>query len=315
LEVTGKATTLDETISTLGAGQSKAIPLTLTARQGGKFGFQVAAAGEGRLAAVPQSATVTVKEAQLSLSVHGPARGYVGQEATWELVVRNTGEVPMTGIVVKATLPPEIGSAKASDGGRVAGKQVVWDVGTAPPRREKPLTLTGICNNPAHRAVVTATASGKPDGGRDGATRPAPAAKPVEAAVEIVGVPALQLSVKDSKDPAPVGDRVTYTVRVKNAGTLAARKVEVVADLPAGLKPTRGTGPGREAVVNGPKVTFPALDALAPGAEATFVIEAEARLPGDARVAVEVRTASQAQALHALEPTRIIAGESRPLDR
>jgi len=56
------------------------------------------------------------------------------------------------------------------------------------------------------------------------------------------------------------------------------------------------------------------LDTLAPGAETTFVIEAEARLPGDARFAVEVRSPSQAQPLRAVEPTRVVAKESRPFE-
>ena len=60
--------------------------------------------------------------------------------------------------------------------------------------------------------------------------------------MEIVGVPALQLSVKDTADPVAVGERTTYLVRGENAGTEAAREVEVVADLPAALRPNAGTG-------------------------------------------------------------------------
>src|SRR3954447_25702628 len=99
LEAAGK-TTLDETIDSLGAGQSKTIALPLSSARGGKFGVEVAAAGERGLAAVPQSVTVNVKEVQLALSAHGPAKGYVGQEATWQLVIRNTGDVPFTNVVV-----------------------------------------------------------------------------------------------------------------------------------------------------------------------------------------------------------------------
>jgi hypothetical protein len=62
-------------------------------------------------------------------------------------------------------------------------------------------------------------------------------------------------------------------------------------------------------------VAFPALDSLAPGAEATFVVEAEAAIVGDARCQVEVRSASQKEALSAVEPTRIVPAQNRPFDR
>jgi uncharacterized repeat protein (TIGR01451 family) len=171
-----------------------------------------------------------------------------------------------------------------------------------------------MCNNVSTRAVLSATLTGDPAGASRPPARSAGAGHPVEAAIEIVGVAALQMSVKDSSDPVAVGQRVTYTVRVKNAGTRAAKQVRVSAEVPEALRPTRGTGPGAAATVAGPKVTFPAVDALAPGAEATFVIEAEARLPGDARFAVEVRSPSQAQPLRAVEPTRVVAKDSRPFE-
>ena len=78
------------------------------------------------------------------------------------------------------------------------------------------------------------------------------------------------------------------------------------------MKPTRGTGPGAKAAIAGQTVTFPAIDTLGPGAEASLVIEAEARIAGDAQIDVTVRSPSQAQPLRAVEPTRIIPSESRP---
>jgi hypothetical protein len=160
--------------------------------------------------------------------------------------------------------------------------------------------------------------TGTPVPDRDGATRPKPVgpARPTETALEIVGVPALQVSVKDSVDPVVVGGRTTYLVRVKNAGTEAARQVEVVAEVPQSLRPTRGTGPGANATIADKKeafqLVFPPIDTLAPGAEASLVIEAEARIAGAAQLDVTVKSPSQSQPLRAVEPTRIIPKESSP---
>lgn len=317
LETTGRSSSLDETIPSLGTGQSKSILLSLTARTAGKFAIQAAAACERGHAAIPQTATVEVKSAQLSVSAHGPAQGYVGQEANWQLVVRNTGGVPMSNVVVKATLPPEVGFVKATDGGRASGKQVTWELGTVVARQDKTIAVTGICNTPAPRARLAVTVTGAPGTRGDGRSAGKTVApdRATEATIEIVGVAALQLSVKDSADPVPVGQRTTYLVRVKNTGTQAARRVEVVVLVPESLRPTRGTGPGPAATVAGQKVTFPPVETLAAGAEASLVVEAEGRLPGDGRVEVTARCASQAQPIRAVEPTRVIASESRPFDR
>ena len=313
LETANRASSLDEPIASIPAGQSRTIPLSLLAQRRGQFGIEVKAAGERGLTAVPQSATIEIKDAQLSVSAHGPSRGYVGQEVTWELVIQNGGDVALTNVVVKATLPAEVAFVRASDGGRVSGKQVVWDAGTAPRRQEKSLRITAICNTPTKHAALSATVSGTPttDNDRD---RPKPVGtkRPAEAALEIVGLPALQLSMKDSVDPVLVGQRTTYLVRVKNAGTSPARRIEVVAEMPMSLRPTRGTGPGANATIDAQKVTFPAIDTLAPGAEASLVIEAEARIAGETQLDVQVRSPSQTQPLRAVEPTRIIPSESQP---
>ena len=141
-----KSSPLDQTIPSLPAGQSKSITFPVVATKGGKLAFQAEATAEGGLVAAPQLASVEVDDVQLSLSAHGPVRGYVGQEVTWNLIVQNPGKVPLENVVVRASLPAEVRFVKASDGGRVMGRNVVWDLGTAPAQREWPLTVTGVCD-------------------------------------------------------------------------------------------------------------------------------------------------------------------------
>jgi uncharacterized repeat protein (TIGR01451 family) len=312
LETTSKQTRLEETVASLAPGQSKTIALPVSARRAGKLSIQAGAATSD-LAATPQTAAVDVQDAQLSVSVHGPAQGYVGQEITWQLVVRNSGEVPLGNVVVKSTLPPEVTFLRATDGGRISGKQVVWDLGDAPANQERTIAITGTCANLASRAVVSATVAGTPRAERDGVVRtvslvkPIGSTKPAEAALEITGVPALQMSVKDSEDPINVGQRTTYVIKVKNAGTMAAKRVEVQAEVAANImRAIRATGPGQAGKIDGQRVTFPAIDSLAPNAEASFVVEVEGLIPGDARFRAEVRSPVLAQPLRAEEPTRIL---------
>jgi uncharacterized repeat protein (TIGR01451 family) len=306
---------LDETVGTLAAGQSKTATLTVSARRGGDLTVQATASGTGGLIALPEMATVTVHEPELTVSLHGPGRGYVGQELTWKLVVRNVGDVPLRGVELRADLPAEVRLIKATQGGRSSGRQVAWDLGTAPPRQERTVEVTAVCERLTDRAAVRATAAAAPAAEAGGASRPPSKARrvgpdrPVESPLEILGIPALQLSVKDAKDPIATGERTTYTVRVRNAGTVAARSVEVTAEVPKNLRPVRATGPGPAGRIEEERVAFPAVETLAPNAEASFVIEVEGRIPGDARLRVEARSALLTQPLRAEEPTRVLGQE------
>jgi uncharacterized repeat protein (TIGR01451 family) len=312
---------LDQTVASLSPGQSKTVTISVSAKRGGKHAIQVGAVADGKPVAVPQEATIEVQDAQLGLTAHGPSRGYVGQEVTWQLVARNNGDVPLSRVVVRATLPPEVTLVKASDNGRINQRQIVWDLGTAPAQQERAITITIRCDKAAAKALLTATASASPMVDREGGGRtvslvkPLGPDRPVEAALEIIGVPALQVSVKDANDPVAVGQRTTYTIRVKNAGTIAARNVQVSAEAPNLLKVFRATGPNSAGRINSEKdrttIAFPAIESLAPNAESTFVVEVEGLVPGDARFRAEVRSMMQAQPLRAEEPTRVLGRESR----
>lgn len=317
LEAANKTDRVEETIAVLPPGGTKTVSLPISATRGGSFGLRAEAGADGNLTAAPQAATVDVREVQLSVSTHGPGRAYVGQEATWTFVVRNTGDVGLGAVVVKATLPPEMRFVSATDGGRATGRQVVWNLGSAPARQERDVGVTVACDRLAVRTLVGATVTASPVVEGDGAARPVSLVKPltgrsVELPVEIIGIPALQISVKDADDPVAVGQATTYTIRVKNSGTLAARQVIVSADVPTIMRPVRATGPGKAGQIDGQKVVFPALESVAPNAETVFVVGVEGRAPGDARFRAEVRSVLLAQPLRAEEPTRVLGHTSGP---
>jgi len=201
----------------------------------------------------------------------------------------------------------------------------VWDLGSLRGREAATLSVTGTCDQLSAPTSLTATAVARPaaSGNRDPRTKSTPKTvvpdRPTEVEFEIMGIPALQMSVKDSTDPVALGKRTTYTIRVKNTGSLAAKKVVVSAEAPESvetrelkMKPVKATGPGSQGRIDRNLVTFPPIDSLAPNAEATFVIEVEALMPGDARFRAEVRGGLLSQPLRAEEPTRILGPESRP---
>ena len=61
---------------------------------------------------------VDVRHAQLTLTKTGPAARYVGRPAIWDIRVANPGDVPLTNVIVRDQLPPELASSSATDGGQ-----------------------------------------------------------------------------------------------------------------------------------------------------------------------------------------------------
>ena len=321
LETAPNSDVLNESIDYLDAGASKTIPMPVTGKKGGKFQLQAGAIADGNLRAAPQSATVEIREAALTVTAHGLSQAYVGQEVSWELVVRNQGDVPMNNVALKATLPPEISFVSATDGGEGTDKDVVWKVGALPARQERKYTVTGLCEKRIEKATLLAAVRGDPAiSGADGSSRtvslvkPVTGGKPIESSLQILGVPAIQVSIRDSVDPVNVGGRLTYTVKVKNAGTQEATKVDVRMELSSQLKTYRAVGAGANGQVDGQSIRFPVIQTLAPGAEALFTIEADAENPGNARLRVEASSPSIKQPVRAEEPTRILS-KAEPYNR
>ena len=113
--------------------------------------------------------------------------------------------------------------------------------------------------------------------------------KDAQAVLEIFGLPALRTEVDQTGNPAPVGQKVTYTVKVTNQGTLPASDIDVSAIVPAEMKLTDAKGP-TQPDVKGQVVSFPKAAPLAPGQTMAYTIEVQAIKTGDVRFRVEMRS-------------------------
>lgn len=311
-QVRGEKNVVDTNIEKLEAGQSKTIDVPATALKGGKLAIQAGASSANAGNATPRSAVVEVQDTGLAVQVLPPRLAYVGQEVTWSVIVRNTGQTQLGGLVVKAEIPPGVTFKKASDDGRLNGNSVEWNLGTAPAQAERALSVSGVCEKPASKAVLIARATGDPMQERNGIVRTVSLVKPLgqdvkaEGGVEVLGLPTLQLSIKDSADPAELNRQMTYTIRVRNGGTLIANGVDVVADIPRQMKVIRAVGPSGKATIDGNRVTFPSLDGIGVAKEEVFTIDVEPIATGDSRIRVEVRSQFSKNPTVGEEPTRIL---------
>jgi uncharacterized repeat protein (TIGR01451 family) len=300
LEAPQNAKTLTLALGNLAPGDSKNIPLTLTPRQPGRLVARVTATADGGLSDSAEHA-VQVQQAQLTLSVFGPKKRYVGGAAEWDLRVTNAGDVPLTNVMVRGRLPSELRFQSATQGGQPGNGEVLWRLGTLQAHEQRILQMTTVAEKLTPAAVLVAEATADP-GLRTQA----------QASLEIVGIPALRLEVVDEGDPVEVGKTVTYRIEVTNTGSLPAKQVEIKAFLPAELQvvPGKATGPTL-ATVAGQTITFAPVD-VDPQRTVRYLIEARGLRPGDVRFRTEMRSQALDQPVMEEESTTIYEPQTRP---
>jgi uncharacterized repeat protein (TIGR01451 family) len=292
-EPSTRANPLELPLGTVAAGETKNVPLTLVPRRTGKFTTHVTATAEPNLKTETQR-TITVQTAQLSISKTGPKARYVDQSVTWDILVKNPGDVAASNVVVRDQLAPELGFTNASELGQYLNGEVVWNLRTLGPREQKVLQVTARCLKRAERVVNVAVVSADPG-----------IQEQAEATLAILGVPAFGLEVTKSGDPALVGGKVTYKIAVTNNGSLTANQVTITATVPKDkLQVTNTDGPAKPKI-DGDRVIFPAVDALQPKQTLYYTIETTALQAGDVRFRVELGSTSLSAPVIKEESTNI----------
>jgi uncharacterized repeat protein (TIGR01451 family) len=263
LEHETKLNPVESKVGTLAPGESRTVALALTPRQVGALTNTVTARAEGGLTDSARL-TVAVKRAEVALRNTGPAWRYVGRPADWSVELENKGEIPLTNVVVRDALPPEVAFQQASDGGTPQGNQVGWTLGTLAPGEKRRLTVTTVCKALTPSATMVATVTADPAIDARAATT-----------LEIRGLPAVRMKVADRDDPVDVGKQTEYRVEVTNQGSLPAEDVRVTAVVPDEMRVLDAKGPAA-GKVEGQRVTFPPVNSLAPGQSVVYTIAVQA---------------------------------------
>src|SRR6185295_5019966 len=101
--------------------------------------------------------------------------------------------------------------------------------------------------------------------------------------VLVEGLAAIKFEVRALEDPIEVGGETGYEIRVVNQGTKAATNVQVVAEMPAGLKFISAEGETQHKTQQG-RIVFEPLQQLAPKADTVYRLRAQGTQAGDQRV-------------------------------
>lgn len=271
--------TLEIPVGDLPAGQTKEVQARVKPARTGEFSSRAVAASESDKA---QSAAVTtvVREPKLALSVDGPQWEYLGQPVSYRVTVTNTGDGPARDAVLTFEAPEWAGEVRGRELGVLApGQSRSFNV-TLPATRAGELPLAAAANAFCAEAVSES------------------------ASVEIRTISALLLETVDNNDPVRIGETTTYQIVVKNQGFGQARDVQLTATLPEGLAFTGATG-ASEVTAEGQELTFAPLATLAPGAIASWWVEAEAQQPGYVQFEVRLNSSMLPEPAIEQEPTRL----------
>lgn len=236
----------------------------------------------------------------------------IGDRLLYTIVVKNTGKSAGRDVVVRDAAPAQLGTLEAGQGGRVTGQNVEWNGTTTPalailaPGASTTLTLRGSVlaatpNGTAIRnqAFVTSREVTTGVGSDDPATPARGDATLITLATPDFSKSTLDYLDENGGDVNP-GDRVTYTLLVRNTGARDATSVVVSDAIDPNLTEVTADNGGRIAngVITWSPQTTPALALVAQNGVVTLTVRA--RVKELLRNGVVVR--NQAQLGHADDP-------------
>jgi uncharacterized repeat protein (TIGR01451 family) len=274
-------------IGELGPGMAKQVTVSSKAMARGEQ-QNVATANASNADSVKAECATLVQQSGLDITKSGTKEQFLGRNATYDIVVSNTGDTTLTGVSVTDTAPAETRIVSAS-GASVSGNTATWQLSElkAGDKQSFNVVLTSgtpgtHCNNVALRSSDNLTGS-------------------AEACTLWKGVAAILLQTQDDPDPIQIGETTTYTIRVTNQGTADDTNVKVVAKFQKEVDPVSAAG----GTVDGKTVTFPAIPRLAPKQVVTYTIIGKGVATGDHRLSVELTSAMLTEPVTHEESTHV----------
>jgi uncharacterized repeat protein (TIGR01451 family) len=236
-------------IGNMDAGQTLKSSVVLKADKEGTLVNCATVSADARVCA-----SVIVGKPVITIDKSGPETAVLGQDVTYNIVVKNTGSAVAKSVVV--TDPVPTGMSHNSGKG-----ELTFDVGDLAPGQSKPLAVTFKANQRG-KICNAATANSSNAG------------KVSDDACTTVLVPGLKVDKTGTKEQI-LGRNADYEITVSNTGDTTLSNV-TVSDL-APVETSIVTAPG--ATITGNKATW-TIASLAPGAKATQSVKLTSKTAG-----------------------------------
>jgi hypothetical protein len=252
-------------LGNLGPGEEKNIQVELIARSAGALDLAASVSGDGNLQDAA-SKKITVRRAQIDISLAGPATKYAGSNANYQITVENSGDAIAQDVYAAIGLPSGVQYLSGVEAAEKIEGGMRWAVGALPPGGKR--TYTIACQlNTAGSIQLEAGARGAGD---------LADADTIQTNVETVAD--LVLTVEDPQGPLPIGQDVNYKIVVRNRGSKTATNLDLVMHFSNGIEPT--SAEGRDHKINPGEVAFDTIGQLDPNEEMVFHVTARASIPG-----------------------------------
>ncbi|MDA7866619.1 DUF11 domain-containing protein [Verrucomicrobia bacterium] len=253
-------------IGTLEPGQTRQVSVNAQAARTGTFTNRVQVTSAQGVTAEDEVTTRVLSPA-LQISCEAPSVRFIGRPVEVCFNVTNPGNAIAENVFIEGLIP-EGGSVRGvTEGGRVAGDRIRWNLGALAPGENKTVcaqVVFGVGGN--FRLAGQAQAD---------------CIDPVGTAceTEIKGVPGVLLEVIDIEDPIEVGSTDTYEIAVTNQGTAFDSNISIVCTLEPSQEFVSATGATQGTEVEPLIVKFVPLPSLAPKQTARWrvVVKAVAR--------------------------------------
>ena len=286
-----QGTTIEAHIPLLGAGESKTLPLRVSAVAPGTHFCRLIAVATAHEHVTTQSA-IRIVEPRLELRLNGPSKCLVRSEAIYEIVLSNPGTAETEPLTLYIHLPPWLDLVQAGEGGTYQAdhRYVIWHL---PPLAAGASRSVGIKvrANAAGEGILRGVVQTTPPAVQGAAAAPASVSRTLQArselAVRAEGVPALRFDVFDVEDPVLVGQEAVYEIRLVNQGTGPCQQIHLVAVLPEGAEYKGSSGPTAIRQEDN-RLIFVPLASLPVRGEAVYRLRIRGTLPGDARLRVHL---------------------------
>jgi uncharacterized repeat protein (TIGR01451 family) len=277
-------------VGDLAPNQSKAIPVTLKAVKRGKF-CNNAIAVATNVGKVSDDACTTVVQPGLKIVKSTTDNQLlINRTASYDIEVSNTGDTPLTGVVVSDSAAAET-SIVSAQGGSINGNTATWNIGPLGVGQKRTLNVKIMSKTPGRFCNTASVTSG--EGLKDSS----------QACSEWIGVTGVAVEVVDDPDPIQVGETTTFTIRVTNQGsTIAIQDLVIKAFFPEETTPSTASGGG---TVSGKNVTWPPVASVPAKQTVTYTIQAKGVKAGDSRMRVEVTTRVRQTPITELESTTV----------
>ena len=161
----------------------------------------------GGLSSESRITSTKVTRPILTIAKSGPERQYLGRRIQYTITVTNKGSALARDTVIEDTIPSGVKDVQVSEGGKIAGSKVVWDVGTLTVSSSRKVTVSYL---PSEAGTFSNTA---------GASAYCADAVTAWARTSVEGIAAILLEVIDVSDPIELGDSETYQITVTNQGS------------------------------------------------------------------------------------------------